>query len=220
MVHSHPNLVITSGLTGHVHTAHNSGLANCNYAPPPDYIVISTYHNHLVGTNPADSHQHNLTVSIDSAALGSPWWNHVHTVTLVSETNGGASHQHAQSVETSECDACAGFGHGHTSGNSGAGGAAHNTHTVTTTTSTADPSGTPEAHTHTVTFTTGTSGGHTHTAVALASALCHWLKNHFHTLSGWLSKTHTHTGSGTTEEGGEAEVTGIASHRLLVGVGR
>lgn len=212
MAHTHSNATVSTSTVTHKHS--KASLA---------VVCFLTYPNHLhyVDLLASGSHAHSACVfSFASAELGTPWWNHVHAVALVSEDSQGASHSHNINSPTNETDYDAGYcdqdgcdylrTHGHTFTNtaSNSNTFAH-THTIISFNSgTADPAGTPESHVHAFNGSLWIlqGGGHTHTvAITFNNALCYLSKNHNHAVSGSSgTKLHNHDVSGNSGSGGES----------------
>ena len=222
--HNHPDWEGDTGTKSHTHSG-TSGSTNCGYAG-------ASSHTHPVGTKTEygiAAHSHALIISFGAANLGSPWYNHVHAITLVSMDNAGESHFHQWSSSSGMhgCEAC--FledMHTHTI-NAGVTGSTAFSHTHTlpaANTGYANSGETPESHSHTFSFNTNAGGSHTHTISSggnLLAKVCVMGSSHTHTAPTSLKAvTHFHSVSGTTGLGGEPPPAAIASKRLLVGVGK
>ena len=218
--HTHPNVTVTSTSTSHDHeveTVYYTVSNKCGYS-------LAVTHSHKVTTDTQDFHSHSITVSFGSANLGSPWYNHVHSVSLVSEASGGASHQHGGTLSGNKCSACSpATNHTHAIGTilTSATNDAHSDHTVSGNTNNADSGGTQESHVHPFSITLGYGGDHSHDTWGGTSASGTCARGYAHTHNAPSvatdSITHTHSLSGNSGTGGESA--GIASKRLLVGVG-
>jgi hypothetical protein len=205
--HTHPNATVTSTSTSHDHnveTLYLSAAKACGYS--------TTTHFHIVIMNVADSHSHSITVSFGSANLGSPnWYNHVHSISLVSEGNGGSLHVHDGTILANRCGVCSpATNHTHGIGTilTANGGGAHNDHTVSGNTGNADSGGTAESHYHPFSLTSGDGEYHRHDNWAGTSASGNCVRGYAHTHNAPSGVTdyiaHTHLLSGNSGTGGEA----------------
>ena len=219
--HTHANATVTSGSTGHTHTT-NTLYTNCGNPDAAEHLHI------ILGAGTQDAHTHDVTLSFASANLGSPWYNHVHAVSLVSMTSGGASHTHLASTATRpagcdylSCNLTANRHLHNVNVTIGSGGGSH-THTLpTVNTGNADSAQTPESHQHSFSFKTNYGNRHSHPASGTVTAkACKYGYSHTHTIeTPTVENSHVHTVSGDSGLGGEPEVVALASKRLLVGVG-
>jgi hypothetical protein len=217
--HTHLNATITSTSTTHDHeveTVYYTVSNKCGYSGAAN-------HSHKITTNVQDAHTHSIVVSFGSANLGSPnWYEHVHSISLVSEGNGGASHQHGGTVTNNKCSACSpATNHAHAIGTilTSAGGGAHSDHTVSGNTNNADVGGTAESHVHPFSITLGYGGDHSHDSWAGTSASGNCVRGYAHTHNAPSvatdSITHTHSLLGNSGVGGEAATGGQQLFTLI-----
>lgn len=203
--HTHTYNAFNTDTKTHTHGV-NSASNSCTWCSG-----IGT-HFHNITSQAGDSHNHAVAAGTTGAAnLGSPWWNHIHTMANTTG-NGGAAHTHARPTN-SDVDYCAlDYDHSHVTAGDAAtasDGAAH-THTFNSNTSTADPTGTPESHTHTFSFSTASGNSHNHgfptaTRWTLNSVDCGSgaVHDHARCTNVTRSTAHTHSLSGTSNSGGE-----------------
>jgi len=175
-------------------------------------------HKHNQTMDTTDAHTHAITLNFGGADLGSPWWNHVHPITIGSIGNGGALHSHGVTLNTTSAGCfyngglglCSAFLNRHyhtTSGGSTGNTNSSHVHTLSAcNTNTANPAGTPENHTHTFSITLDNGDNHTHTySGSMTATTCFYGYNHNHTTGATApSNPHNHTGSGTSGTGGES----------------
>jgi len=200
MAHTHSQVIINSANNEHSHPTTRTGTRRCTTGYP--------VHQHTINHALADLHNHQLTLDFGSAALGSPWWNHTHPITLTACSSAGAGHAHTiNSIAANVCGYCV-VAHAHSPGTGafGNGGASH-THTLAAVnTQTADPSGTPENHVHPFSITLDLGNGHTHTLSGLTTNdACDEGYSHGHSCAVISSSnSHDHGASGNSGSGGEA----------------
>jgi len=214
--HTHPDATVASDTKTHNHA---TGTTFTNCGNPEGYS-----HRHNLTSGEADSHNHSVTVSFSAANLGSPWWNHVHAITLSSWANGGSNHTHTRTVNTTEagclygnCNSPLVNRHHHvTSGYSfSSANGAHNHTLPAGNTDVADSGKTADSHDHTFTITSNYGDSHTHNigTITISDEVCYYSYNHTHTV-GSTSNTspHLHTLTGTSGLGGEPAPT---AHRFI-----
>jgi hypothetical protein len=200
--HAHPDWSGASSTTDHYHTITLS-TEDCG---------IGYTHRHTQTTYTANSHSHDCVLSFAPADLGSPWYNHVHAITLVSISSAGGSHTHGlYNTSTTRCAYCVYVGlptHYHATSTAlslGYAGASH-THTLpASNTGNAYSTDTPENHRHPFNVTLNAADGHSHTVSGIFPyATCGGGFEHGHSYTSPTSiVSHQHSLSGDTGYGGE-----------------
>jgi len=220
-MHTHTNASSVSTTNQADHDDGLAALITCGWkANTPThlhFIVISTGE---------DSHSHTFVLSFGPAALGSPWNNHTHPISLVSCTT-NASHKHTYTTPTedgrctgvalADCNAKASHGHPHLLA---VGNMSGHTHTIgSPSTGTANAGGTPQNHTHDFSFVTADHGYHNHAVGGTITLnVCGQGANHTHAGPATTGVSGIdHTIPGTSGFGGESPTAFL--RRLLVGEG-
>lgn len=208
--HTHPNYTYTSSSVTHTQ------YVDCvlNTCPASG----ATSHGHRSNLASGNSHSHSVTLSFGSASLGSPnWWEHTHSISLVTFDSGGGSHTHTINTPSdgSGCEKYSGghycyeyvHTHGTTGLSCGSGGTSH-THTIPSVSTGNSSSGqTPLSHSHSLSFNVNTGDSHVHGITGtLTASTCHFsASTHTHATGvNTDTKTHIHSLSGDTPLGGEA----------------
>jgi hypothetical protein len=218
--HTHPNWSGSTSSDSHTHSG-LTGDTKCGKAG-------ATPHGHFVYFQAANAHSHTVTLAFGAANLGSPWYNHVHSITLVTMGSAGGAHTHTPEGLSSRdgCDLevagefpCLDNPHNHGTSQLtiGSAGAVH-THTLpTVNTDYAISTDTPENHRHNFSFYTNDGDSHTHTVSgSIITNYCWGGFLHTHTPPSSVSGSHRHSISGTTGYGGEPLPT-VAKKPLMDG---
>jgi hypothetical protein len=201
LVHNHGNLTLVVSTVNHSHI-----VATLQYK-----CTTSNHLHSTVTSTTENAHTHtNFIVSTGNSALGSPWWNHTHTIGVVSCDNENVHSHTASTVSSNNCAVCPGSKVKHTHANgtfSWNAGINHNHGPAAdAVTNTADPAGTPDVHTHTVAITTNPTSTHLHSMGGSTGAnnmdgSC--VIAHTHNPNAASTGGHAHPCTGTTGNGGE-----------------